>query len=73
VAGDGGIFSFGGAPFFGSGTGEAGPGVVGMSVAPKGIGYWLARADGVVLSFGTAYEGARTGALNAPIVAIGSA
>ena len=72
VAADGGLFAFGGAPFLGSGSGAAGPGVVGMAAAPNEEGYWLARADGVTLTYGNAVDGARTGPINAPIVAIGS-
>jgi subtilisin family serine protease len=72
VAADGGVFAFGSAPFFGSGAGRAGPGVVGMAAAPGSQGYWLARADGESLAFGMAVDGARTGHINAPIVAIGS-
>ena len=72
AAADGGVFAFGRAPFFGSGVGRAGPGVVGIAGAPEAGGYWLARADGVPLAFGEAVDAGRTGALNAPIVAIGS-
>jgi hypothetical protein len=43
-----------------------------MGVAPGATGYWLARADGVTLAFGNAYDGGRTGPLNAPIVALGA-
>ncbi|HYD09034.1 MAG TPA: hypothetical protein VEA78_02940, partial [Acidimicrobiales bacterium] len=63
---------FGGAPYLGGGVGNAGPGVVGIARAPRSAGYWLARADGLALPFGSAVDDGRTGSLNRPIVAIGS-
>jgi hypothetical protein len=67
------VFAFGGAPFFGSGAGAAGPGVVGIAAAPHASGYWLARRDGVPLAYGAgAVDAGRTPALNSPIVAVGS-
>ncbi len=71
VAADGGVFSFGGAGFFGS-TGAihlAAP-VVGMAAAPDGGGYWLVASDGGVFSFGDARFFGSTGAIHlaAPIV-----
>jgi hypothetical protein len=55
VASDGGIFSFGGAPFYGSkaGTPLAKP-IVGMAANPTTSGYWLVAADGNVWAFGNA-------------------
>jgi hypothetical protein len=55
VASDGGIFTFGDAPFLGSAGGAAmATPVVGMALAPGAAGYWLAAADGSVLPFGAA-------------------
>ncbi len=65
VAGDGGIFTFGTAGFFGSmgGTKLVAP-VVSMAATPDGKGYWMVGADGGVFTFGDApYEGS-TGQLN---------
>ena len=52
---DGGVFSFGDAPFEGS-LGDLalqGP-IVAMAATPDGKGYWLAGLDGGVFSFGDA-------------------
>jgi len=55
VARDGGIFSFGDAPFYGSlgGTRLNAP-VVDVDVAPDGAGYWLTAEDGGIFAFGSA-------------------
>src|SRR5690349_3650813 len=55
VARDGGMFTFGDAPFLGSmgGTRLNSP-VVGMAATPSGAGYWLVAADGGIFSFGDA-------------------
>jgi surface antigen len=82
VGSDGGIFSFGRAPFLGS-TGSIplqGP-VVGITPTSDGAGYWLVASDGGVFAFGDAdYHGSIPGLglgppgassgkhLNAPIV-----
>lgn len=52
---DGGVFSFGNAPFHGSlpGIGVMGE-VVGMAAMSDGTGYWLLGADGGVFAFGNA-------------------
>ena len=52
---DGGIFSYGDAPFLGSvgGTQLAKP-VVGMAATPTGKGYWLVGGDGGIFAFGDA-------------------
>jgi len=54
-ASDGGVFSFGGAPFFGSmgGTRLVAP-VVAMAGTSDGGGYWMVAADGGVFAFGDA-------------------
>ena len=54
VASDGGIFSFGDAPFYGSAAGGSTSPVVGMVATQSGRGYWLQRADGQVQAFGDA-------------------
>ncbi|MDX6715679.1 MAG: hypothetical protein QOH30_2237, partial [Baekduia sp.] len=71
AAEDGGVFSFGNAPFHGSHGGRplGGP-IVGIAATADGGGYWLVGADGGVLAFGNAgFHGSYAGkALNAPIV-----
>ena len=73
VAGDGGVFSFGTAGFFGSAK-PARPRrpVVGMAASASGRGYWLVASDGGVFSFGDARFFGSTGglSLNKPIVGL---
>jgi hypothetical protein len=55
TASDGGIFSYGSAPFAGSaGNLKLNKPVVGMAVTPDGNGYWLVASDGGVFSYGDA-------------------
>jgi hypothetical protein len=56
VGNDGGIFSFGGAPFEGSlpGLGVHVTNVVGMVPTATGKGYWMVGTDGGVFAFGDA-------------------
>ena len=55
MAGDGGVFTFGDAKFFGSaGNLTLASPVVGMSVTSTGKGYYLVGADGGVFTFGDA-------------------
>ncbi len=71
VASDGGIFSFGGAPFLGSMGGQhLNKPMVGMAVSPSGGGYWTVASDGGIFSFGDAqFFGSMGGQhLNQPIV-----
>ncbi|HEX3462203.1 MAG TPA: IPT/TIG domain-containing protein, partial [Acidimicrobiales bacterium] len=71
VASDGGIFSFGGSPFFGStGAQKLNKPIVGMASTPDGGGYWLVASDGGIFAFGNAGFFGSTGAmtLNKPIV-----
>ena len=71
VASDGGIFSFGGAPFYGSTGGIAlNKPVVGMAATSDGGGYYLVASDGGIFSYGDAVFYGSTGAiaLNRPIV-----
>ncbi len=71
VASDGGIFSFGGAPFYGSTGGMVlNKPVVGMAATADGGGYYLVASDGGVFSYGDATFYGSTGSmrLNQPIV-----
>jgi hypothetical protein len=71
VGRDGGIFSFGDAPFAGStGNIHLNQPIVGMAANPAGPGYWFVAADGGVFAFGGAPFYGSTGALhlNKPIV-----
>jgi hypothetical protein len=71
VAADGGVFTYGDAPFDGSlgGTHLNSP-IVGMASTSDGQGYWLVAADGGVFTFGDAvfYGGLGGTHLNRPIV-----
>ena len=52
---DGGVYSFGKAPFEGSAGGIAlSQPIVGQAAAPDGGGYWLAAKDGGIFSYGSA-------------------
>ena len=71
VASDGGIFTFGGAQFYGStGSLRLNKPVVGMAPTPDGNGYWLVASDGGVFAFGDAGFYGSTGSivLNKPII-----
>ncbi|MEE1762372.1 PKD domain-containing protein [Streptomyces sp. SP18BB07] len=72
VASDGGVFSYGAAPFYGSlpGLGIKVNNVIGMARTPDDRGYWLAAADGGVFAFGDAgfYGSVGGKPLNAPVV-----
>jgi subtilisin family serine protease len=71
VAGDGGIFSFGDARFYGStGNIKLNQPIVGMASTRSGDGYWLVATDGGIFSFGDAKFRGSTGnlKLNRPIV-----
>jgi len=75
VASDGGIFSFGDAPFYGStGAMTLNQPIVGMASTTSGNGYWLVASDGGIFSFGDAQFYGSTGAitLNRPIVGMAS-
>ena len=64
VAGDGGVFSFGDAAFFGSTGGmRLNAPVVGMAPTATGRGYWLGAWDGGVFSFGDAAFYGSTGGM----------
>jgi hypothetical protein len=65
VASDGGVFSFGGARFFGStGSLHLNRPVVGMAATPDSNGYWLVASDGGVFTFGDAGFYGSTGDLH---------
>ena len=71
VANDGGIFSFGQAPFLGStGALRLNSPIVAMARTVTGRGYWLVAADGGIFAFGDAQFFGSTGGirLNSPIV-----
>ncbi len=71
VASDGGIFSFGGAQFYGSTGGMTlNKPIVGMAPTPDGHGYWLVASDGGIFAYGDAQFYGSTGGmtLNKPIV-----
>ncbi len=71
VASDGGIFSFGGAPFYGStGSIALNKPIVGMAATPDGGGYWLVASDGGIFAYGDAQFYGSTGSmtLNKPVV-----
>jgi hypothetical protein len=84
VGSDGGIFSFGSAPFYGStGSLVLQRSVVGITPAANDAGYWLVASDGGIFTFGNAqYYGSIPGlglspagsglphSLNAPIVGL---
>ncbi len=68
---DGGVFSYGGAPFYGStGNLRLNKPVVSMAAPYYGGGYWFVATDGGIFSFGNAKFYGSTGAkhLNKPIV-----
>jgi len=71
VAGDGGVFDFGTAQFYGSMGGKAlNQPVVASASTPTGSGYWEVASDGGIFSFGNAqFYGSMGGhPLNQPIV-----
>ena len=73
VGSDGGIFSFGGAQFYGStGSLHLNKPVVAMAATPDGNGYWLVASDGGVFAYGDAQFYGSTGGitLNKPIISL---
>jgi hypothetical protein len=73
VGSDGGVFSFGDAPFEGSaGSVHLAQPIVGMAATHDGDGYWLVARDGGIFNYGDAgYYGSMGGKpLTAPIVGI---
>jgi hypothetical protein len=73
VATDGGVFSFGGAQFFGSTGGiKLNKPIVGMAATPSHQGYWMVATDGGVFAFGDAGFFGSTGSIKLvkPILAM---
>jgi len=71
VAGDGGVFDFGSAQFYGSMGGKPlNQPVVASAATPTGNGYWEVASDGGIFSFGNAqFHGSMGGKpLNKPVV-----
>ena len=71
VGGDGGIYAYGDASFYGStGALTLNAPIVGMAATADGKGYWLVASDGGIFAYGDAtFYGSRGGQpLNAPIV-----
>jgi len=56
AASDGGVFTFGDAPFLGSAVGYSLSGPV-VSIAAGGTGYWLASSGGGIYTFGQNFYG----------------
>src|SRR5204862_3990009 len=64
TARDGGIFTYGHAPFLGStGNIRLNQPVIGMAGTRSGNGYWLVASDGGILTFGDAAFHGSTGAM----------
>lgn len=72
VGRDGGVFTFGDAPFYGSVGGAASAPIVGMAVDPQTGGYRMATSDGGLWWENSSSFGWVTGPLNAPVVGIAS-
>ena len=71
VASDGGVFSFGGAGFYGSTGGiRLNRPMVGMTGTPDSLGYWEVASDGGIFTYGDAPFYGSTGnlTLNRPVV-----
>jgi lipoprotein-anchoring transpeptidase ErfK/SrfK len=71
VAGDGGVFCFGDARFYGStGAMRLNQPITQLIPGPKGKGYWLMASDGGVFTFGSARFHGSMGnkRLNAPVI-----
>ena len=75
VASNGSVYSYGGAPFYGSMGGQTlNKPIVGTASTPGDGGYWLVASDGGIFSFGNAaFYGSMGGKpLNQPIVGMAS-
>jgi len=71
ISTDGGVFSFGGAGFFGSAAPAMIAPAVGLASTPTGKGYWVTGLDGEVMTFGDAgFFGAGVGSSAAPVVGL---
>lgn len=71
---DGGVFTFGSAPFFGSAVGAASAPIVSLAATPNGDGYWLVSDSGAVFAFGAARSHGALDkvALRAPVASMAS-
>ncbi len=68
---DGGLYGYGGAPFFGAMAGRRlNAPVISLAPTPRGDGYWQLSSDGGIFSFGAAKFFGSTGGrrLNQPVV-----
>ncbi len=71
VAADGGVFTFGGAQFFGSMGGQHLNAPVVAMTTTDGNGYFLAGSDGGVFAFGDArFTSSAAGLVDSPVIAI---
>ncbi len=74
TASDGGIFTFGDIPFYGSTGGlHLNRPIVGMATTPDGRGYWLVASDGGIFTFGDAQFYGSTGGLHLNKAIVGMA
>ena len=69
-SGDGGVFTFGSARYYGSASGRSFARVIGMASTPSGNGYWLVNTLGQVFAFGDAHFYGQPSHLNRPVVGI---
>ena len=68
VASDGGVFTYGDAPFLGSaGNIRLARPITGMAPTPDGRGYWLVASDGGVFTYGDAGFYGSTGGIRLPV------
>jgi hypothetical protein len=68
-SGDGGVFTFGQAGYYGSAKGKTVSRVISMAATPDNRGYWLAANDGEVFAFGDAHNyGSISGRSRLPVV-----
>jgi hypothetical protein len=75
AASDGGVFTAGAAPFYGSaGNIRLNKPIVGIAATPDGGGYWLVASDGGIFTYGDAHFYGSTGnvRLNKPVVGMAS-
>jgi hypothetical protein len=72
VAANGSVYSYGGAPFYGSMGGQTlNKPIVGTATTPGDGGYWLVASDGGIFSFGNAgFHGTVAGTTSASIVSL---
>ncbi len=74
VAGDGGIFAYGDAGFYGStGSIRISQPMVGMAATPDDLGYWEVAADGGIFAYGDAQFYGSTGSIHLQRPVVGMA